>query len=123
MGLSLSTFYTPAAVLNSGEVLARIGAICDEFECCGYRWVDAALCHQGISVNSKKLRRLISEHDPQPKRRRRYVVTTDSDHASRIFRDLAKAVVPDRANQLWVAELTYIEIPGSFVYLAAILDA
>ena len=124
MGLSRSTFYdTPTAVLNSGEVLARIGAICDEFECYGYRRVGAALRHQGIAVNSKKLRRLMREHDLQPKRRRRYVVTTDSDHASPIFRDLAKAVVPDRPNQLWVADLTYIAIPGSFVYLAAILDA
>ncbi len=58
-----------------------------------------------------------------PKRRRRYVVTTDSDHASPIFPDLAKAVVPDRPNQLWVADLTYVAIPGGFVYLAAILDA
>ena len=124
MGLSRSIFYhKPAAVLNSGEVLARISAICDEFECYGYRRVGAALRHQGIAVNSKKLRRLMREHDLQPKRRRRYVVTTDSDHASPIFPDLAKAVVPDRPNQLWVADLTYIAIPGSFVYLAAILDA
>jgi len=124
MGLSRSTFYdaTPA-VLDGGEVLARIGAVCDEFECYGYRRVGAALRHQGIVVNGKKLRRLMREHDLQPKRRRRYVVTTDSDHAGPIFRDLAKDVAPDRPNQLWVADLTYVAIPGGFVYLAAILDA
>ena len=104
-------------------MLARIGAICDEFECYGYRRVGAALRHQGVVVNSKKLRRLMREHDLQPKRRRRYVVTTDSDHAGPIFPDLAKDVVPDRPNQLWVADLTYVAIPGGFVYLAAILDA
>ena len=74
-------------------------------------------------VNGKKLRRLMREHDLQPKRRRRYVITTDSDHAGPIFSDLAKGVVVDRPNQLWVADLTYIAIPGGFVYLAAILDA
>lgn len=58
-----------------------------------------------------------------PKRRRRYVATTDSNHAGPIFPDLAKALVPDRPNQLWVADLTYVAIPGGFVYLAAILDA
>ena len=63
------------------------------------------------------------EHDLQPKRRRRYVVTTDSDHAGPIFPDLAKDIVPERPNQLWVADLTYVAIPGGFVYLAAILDA
>ena len=65
----------------------------------------------------------LREHDLQPKRRRRYVVTTDSDHGGPIFPDLAKDVVPERPNQLWVADLTYVAIPGGFVYLAAILDA
>ena len=124
MGLSRSTFYDTAAVpLGVDELVARIGAICDEFECYGYRRVGAALRHQGVVVNSKKLRRLMREHSLQPKRRRRYVVTTDSDHAGPIYPDLAKDLVPARPNQLWVADLTYVAIPGSFVYLAAILDA
>ena len=78
---------------------------------------------QGIVVTSKKLRCLMREHDFQAKRLRRYVVTTDSDHANPIFPDLAKAVVPDRPNQLWVADLTYVAIPSGFAYLAAVLDA
>jgi putative transposase len=46
MSLSRSTFYDVApAPLDDGEVLARIGAICDEFECYGYRRVGAALRH------------------------------------------------------------------------------
>jgi putative transposase len=31
--------------------------------------------------------------------------------------------VTDRPNQLWVGDLTYVAIPGAFVYLTAILDA
>ena len=124
MGLARSTFYDVAPLpLEPAELVARIGAICEEFECYGYRRVGAALRHQGVVVNSKKLRRLMREHDLQLKRRRRYVVTTDSDHAGSIFPDLAKDVVPERPNQLWVADLTYVAIPGGFVYLAAILDA
>src|ERR1700712_2555110 len=124
MGLSRSTFYdVVAAPLDAGEILTRIGTICDEFECYGYRRVGAALRHQGVVVNGKKLRRLMREHDLQPKRRRRYVVTTDSNHAGPIYPDLAKDVVPDRPNQLWVADLTYVAVSGGFVYLAAILDA
>ncbi len=124
MGLTRSTFYdgSPATLPDDG-ILARIGTICDEFECYGYRRVGAALRHQGVVVNGKKLRRLMREHDLQPKQRRRYVVTTDSDHAGLIYPDLAKGVVPDRSNQIWVADLTYVAIPGGFVYLAAVLDA
>ena len=56
MGLSQSTFYDmPSAALKPGELLVRIGAICDEFECCGYRRVKAALRHQGMVVNGKTL--------------------------------------------------------------------
>ena len=124
MGLSRSTFYDNAPVpLDADSLLARIVAICDEFECYGYRRVGAALRHEGVVVNGKKLRRLMREHGLQPKRRRRFVVTTDSDHGGPIYPDLAKDVVPDRPNQLWVADLTYVAIPGGFVYLAAILDA
>ncbi len=44
MGLSRSTFYdTASAALDAGEVLARISAICDEFECYGYRRVGAVV--------------------------------------------------------------------------------
>ncbi len=43
---------------------------------------------QGIVVNNKRLRRLMREHGLQPKRRRRYVVTTDTDHAGPIYPDL-----------------------------------
>ena len=124
MGLARSTFYdAPPTSPSPDDLIARIIAVCDEFECYGYRRVGAALRHQGIVVNGKKLRRLMRERGLQPKPRRRYVVTTDSDHAGPIFPDLAKDVVPDRPNQLWVADLTYVAIPGGFVYLAAILDA
>ena len=114
MGLTRSTFYDPSpAMLPDDGILDRIGTICDEFECYGYRRVGAALRHQGVVVNGKKLRRLMREHDLQPKQRRRYVVTTDSDHAGPIYPDLAKDVVPDRPNQLWVADLTYVAIPAA----------
>jgi putative transposase len=124
MGLARSTMYDADPVPAAPEqVLSCNRAICDEFEYYGYRRVGAELRQQGIVVNSKKLRRLMREHDLQPKRRRRYVITTDSVHEGPIFPDLAKGVVPDRPNQLWVADLTYVAIPGGFVYLAAILDA
>jgi putative transposase len=59
----------------------------------------------------------------QPKRRRRFVATTDSDHDNPIFPDLASDRIVDGPNQLWVADITYIAIATGFVYLAAILDA
>ena len=124
MGLARSTFYdAPAAHLDDTEIVGRMQAICDEFEAYGYRRVGAELRHQGIIVNHKKIRRLMREHDLQPRCRRRYVATTDSDHDSPIFPDRARELIVDGPNQLWVADITYIAITAGFVYLAAILDA
>ena len=63
------------------------------------------------------------EHDLQPRRRKRFVATTDSDHDGPIFPNLAKDVTADGPNQLWVADITYVAIAVGFVYVAVILDA
>jgi putative transposase len=124
MGIARSTFYdAPPAKLGDAEIIARIRAICDEFEAYGYRRVTAALRHQGLVVNGKKVRRLMRDHGLQPRRRRRYVATTDSDHDNPIFPNLAAGMALDGPNQLWVADITYLTIAAGFVYLAAILDA
>jgi putative transposase len=124
MGMPRSTFYdAPATRLDDAQILARMALICDEFEAYGYRRVGAELRHQGVVVNHKKVRRLMRQHDLQPKRRRRYVATTDSNHDSPIFPNRARDLVVEGPNQLWVADITYITIATGFVYLAAILDA
>src|ERR1700730_8809475 len=79
MGLPRSTFYdVPAATVGAVELVAKIVVICDEFETYGYRRVRAELRHQGFVINGKKIRRLMRENGLQPKRRRRYVITTKS---------------------------------------------
>ena len=98
-------------------------AIYNEFESFGYRRVGAELRHRGIIVNSKKIRRLMREHALNPRRRRRFIATTDSNHNDPIFPDLANKMTPDGPNQLWVADITYVAIATGFVYLAAVLDA
>ena len=124
MGVPRSTFYdAPAKKTDDAEIVARITAICEEFECYGYRRVGAELRHQGIVVNAKKIRRIMREHDLQPKRRRRFVATTDSDHDQPIFANLTKDLVVDGPNRLWVADITYVAIAVGFVYVAVILDA
>jgi putative transposase len=124
VGLPRSTVYDTAEVrAGDAEIVAGITTICDEFESYGYRRVGAELRHQGLVVNGKKIRRMMRAHDLQPRRRRRFVATTDSDDESPIFPNLAKGLVVDGPNQLWVGDLTYIAIAGGFVYLAALLDA
>ncbi|MDR7038316.1 putative transposase [Methylobacterium sp. BE186] len=124
MRLARSTFYdAPTQAVDETALVEAMAAICDAFEAYGWRRVQAALRQQGLVVNHKKVRRLMREHALQPRVRRRYVATTDSDHGGPIFPNRAKDVVPDGPNQLWVADLTYVAVAGGFVYVAIILDA
>lgn len=118
MGLSRSTYCDrPSSPADNAAIVAAMIEICDEFESYGYRRVGAELRHRGMAVNSKKVRRLMREQDLQPKRRKRFVATTDSDHDSPIFPNLVRNKMVDGPNQVWVADITYIAIAIGFVYI------
>jgi putative transposase len=124
MRIARSTFYDrPDAGAADATIIAQMTAICDEFETYGYRRVSAELRLRGLVVNAKKVRRLMRAHGLNPKRRRRFIATTDSNHNDPICPNLAASMTLDGPNQLWVADITYVAIASSFVYLAVILDA
>jgi putative transposase len=124
MGVSRSSFYAKLLGRPADAVIvAEIRDITDEFEGYGYRRVDAELRHRGFVVNTKKVRRLMKENDLNPRRGRRFVRTTDSDHEGPIFPFVARGFEVHGPDQLWVADLTYITITGGFAYAALILDA
>ena len=124
MGIGRSTYYDAApAPTDDTAIVEAIAAICEEFECYGWRRVRAALRQQGMIVNHKKIKRLMREHGLQPRIRRRYVATTDSDHDQPIFPNRTKDVIVDRPDRLWVADITYVAIAVGFAYVAVILDA
>jgi putative transposase len=124
MGVARSSFYAaPAGKPREEEIVAEIRAITDVFEGYGYRRVDVELRHRGFVVNAKKVRRLMKAHDLNPRRRRRFVRTTNSDHNGPIFPLIARDFEVHGPDQLWVADLTYVAIAAGFAYVALILDA
>ena len=56
------------------------------------------------------------------KRRRRYR-TTNSEHDYRKYPNLIAGVVPNRPNQIWVADITYVETDEGVCYLSLVTDA
>jgi putative transposase len=129
MSLAASTYYyrsrakSAEAVAREARLVARIHAICAEFPRYGYRRVTAQLKAEGDRVNHKRVARIMREQDLRVRPKRRFVVTTNSDHDGPVFPDLAKDLAPSGPDQLRVADLTYIRIPTGFVYLAVVLDA
>jgi putative transposase len=85
--------------------------------------VAAELRRQGTVVNPKCVARLLREDNLLSLRTRKFVVTTDSQHAFTRWPNLTDHMVLTAINQLWVADITYIRLIEEFVYLAVILDA
>jgi transposase InsO family protein len=89
----------------------------------GYRRMTHHLHREGVKVNHKKVRRLMQEEKLLIPTKKRFVITTDSDHEGPFYPNLAKKVEVSEPDKLWVADITYVRLPHGFCYLAALLDA
>ena len=94
-----------------------------EWPAYGYRRVTHELRRRGIVVNHKRIARIMREEALTPRRVRRFLAATDSNHDDPIYENLAIGFRPSRPNQLWVADITCIRLRSGFVYLAVLLDA
>jgi len=85
--------------------------------------VTEELRRQGWTVNPKRVYRILREDNLLCVRKRKFVLTTDSNHDRKIYPNLAGQMVLTSVDQLWRADITYIRLQDEFVYLAVILDA
>jgi transposase InsO family protein len=81
------------------------------------------LRRRGWKVNPKRVYRLIREDNLLCVRKRKFIVTTDSNHTRKVYPNLARDLVLTATDQLWRADITYIRLRDEFVFLAVILDA
>jgi putative transposase len=89
----------------------------------GYRRITALIQRAGFVVGEEKVRRILRKDNLLAVRRRKFAVTTDSNHRFHVHRNLAESLELTAINQLWVADITYIRLRQEFVFLAVVLDA
>lgn len=126
LGLDRSGYYRqPKSRIASDETALRdaIEDIVVQFAGYGYRRVTAQLVRAGWQVNHKRVLRLMREESLLCQLKRRWTRTTDSEHGLAVYPNLVKGLAVQRLDQVWVADITYIRLPSSFCYLAAVLDA
>lgn len=104
------------------ELCTAIELVVLEFAGYGYRRVTKELRRRGWKVNSKRVLRVMREQCLLCQPKRRFVVTTDSNHSNSVFKNLLKDKELTEPDQVWHADITYITLPKGFAYLAAILD-
>jgi putative transposase len=105
------------------ELRDAIQRVALEWPCYGRPRITAELRRRGWTVNPKRVYRLMREDNLLCVRRRKFVITTDSNHGRKIYPNLTRELVLTGVDQLWVADITYIRLREEFVFLAVILDA
>ena len=122
LGLTRSAVYyrpaqTPADDLRLMRLLDERYTACPFY---GSRRMTAWLASQGEGVNRKRVRRLLRAMGleaiyPKPR-----LSSPGAGH--RVYPYLLREAVIDRPGQVWSADITYVALPGGFMYLAATID-
>ena len=85
--------------------------------------VHAELKEQGVHCARKRIARLMREHGITPKRKRRRVVTTNSQHENPVAPNLLQRdFTAPEPNTKWVTDITYLPTAQGWLYLAVVLD-
>ena len=89
----------------------------------GSRRMKRALNALGFPISRNKARKLMGEADVQVRHRRKYKVTTNSNHKQPVFDNLVQRQfdVPE-ADRVYVADITYIWTQEGWLYLAVVID-
>jgi putative transposase len=89
----------------------------------GYRRVTAELRLQGMTVNHKRIARIMRDDNLLAVRQDWSRPVDRSVRGARVYLNLAKRITVLGPNQLWVADITYVRLSREFVYVAVVLDA
>lgn len=104
------------------DVRKLINDIALEFSKYGYRRITKELHRRNKAVNHKKVLRIMREGNLLVRKKKFRPITTDSGHGLQVYPNLAKDLQVTSLNQLWVSDITYIQLLNEYVYLAVIIE-
>jgi len=78
---------------------------------------------KGTEVSQKTVARIMKENSIKSRTKRKYKITTDSNHKYPKSPNLLKQhFLTSNTNQVWVSDITYIQTGNGWLYLTVILD-
>ena len=130
MGLTRQSYYRHLRREQEQRELARkVVALVESIRLCQPRIGTRKLYHlleeqlKALSVGRDKLLALLQANKMLVLRERSYHITTDSHHRFRKHKNLIEHLAIKRAEQVWVADITYIGIRERPLYLFLVTDA
>lgn len=89
----------------------------------GYRRIYKDIQAMSKSYGKHRIARLMRDNHIQPKMRRKFKVTTDSNHVYPVMENhLQRQFTVGLPNRKWVSDITYIPTEEGWLYLAAVMD-
>lgn len=76
----------------------------------------------GLNYGRDRLFSLLEKHSLLLRVRHRSPRTTFSGHLFPVYPNIVKDLIPTRPNEVWVSDITYIKVEGSFLYLFLVTD-
>lgn len=82
-----------------------------------------SLRNKGVTVNHKKIEKLMRENQIKSIVAKKYKATTNSNHGLPVFNNvLNREFESKKANHAWVGDITYIPTDEGWLYLATVID-
>jgi len=130
MGVSRSAYYDwhkqGATVIDSEtwHLCQRVKALFVESrQSLGNRQMMQQLRKEGFEIGRYRVRGLMKKLNLVVKRKKRFVLTTDSTHKQPVAENLLnRAFSPLDKNQVWTTDITYVWTLQGWIYLAVVLD-
>lgn len=124
LGLARSTYYRRPQRRDESKLRTAVTTVAGQWPTYGSRRIAHQLRrapHQ-LTVNRKRVQRLMRALNLQARRPRRTWTTTNSQHGQPRYPNLVRQLVVDHPDQVWVADITYVTLPADAVYLAILMD-
>lgn len=118
-----SSYYHPAQAGDETELKATLLQLAGQWPTYGYRRLKKQLERDTQQVvNHKKVRRLMHQLGLVVKKKAKKRATTNSQHPWPRYPNLVQDLEIVRPDQVWVSDITYIQLRTECVYLAVIMD-
>lgn len=124
LGLPRSSYYYHVQVKRENDLKEAIESVAGQFPTYGTRRITHQLRRPPYryAVGRKRIQRLMRSMNLLRPVKRVKIRTTDSEHAFPRFPNLIEDLVVSYPDQVWVADITYIRLKSSFIYLAVLMD-
>jgi len=124
LDLPRSSYYYRAQVKQENDLKEAIQSMAGQFPTYGTRRITQQLqrapyCY---AFGRKRIQRLMRSMSLLRPVKRVKIRTTDSEHGFPRFRNLMEGLTISHPDQVWVADITYIRLKHTFIYLAVLMD-